>query len=1137
MKKRHLLFSLMALLFSLLSLQNAVAQTKAVQDALYIFRNDGGFDFFFYGDIDRICYSKIDTLGVEQPDFVVQEVWALDSIFRIPLSAIDSVAFVTPETIVWPDVFCPDDRIGDYIIASDSVWWIRLSHDTPPELLPKKDGKLLIEEGVSPLIPDGFGGRVGAVVHEDSGWLVITLPTDPADIYQRLVAKAAAATPGARRNAPSLDSDGTYSTQVPERTIDFPSFSTGECKFSGNVIETPDGSPISLAANLTGTIEGSLNSGNMTYRACLFFDPAGNKFEYDTKSILRFNASTKLKAAGELKGRIELGMSKKIHKIDLIKLDIGAGLYLEGSIGGYEVSALVEEEGEITSIAQCRDDNFWKTVLMGDLHSAMPVVKVDPKLTKTSITWENNLIDVEKDELILPNSASISCGVFAKAKFELAIPLSKMRKAMPDWVAMYIYQYAPALLLDSVKVEFNLELDLGGKLSMKAPWAKFYEDVPLLGQDGSLYADLDQNSEFTGEIHDNFKAVLNLGKWEPGYKPELSVPSRSLGLVPSIRGVGAEIDQEQHPVKPYLYRFVAPITRDLLLPVNVGFVVFDEYDRIEAKYSDIPWLGESSLEKDPGHQWFKNGTYFRTISIDPAKGESRSFYAHPIVRLVNGNEVLVDSYTEFFVDSAQFNIPQRTVFVGPEGGMVQGEYTDEKYVEVIPNMENVQVSTKTDWIDRLYWHGEDNKVGFHWKDLPQLPQGENQRRGTIYLTGLSKRGEVLVVDSITVIQAAPYIIVEPKKMVFPIEGGTQVATIIETSVSNITPTISPNNYIGEIRVSINGNTITVTANDNSDGDSRSAWVVLEGTGPDGLPVKSYAIEITQEGTGEDPGTDPWESYEPISKRMLQITDLDYKVATSYNETNGLYQWTWNDAYMGYSDVRDDDEDGTYRYYEEVTEDGNNLHVKQVQQHVYLENGVATGGYRNDTLMFDILDYKNLAVGLPQIANVKHISERVDDNGDRRTWEVEMTDIPISEIKEVDVGAYRPGYPKQVTLVVDANAAMGARVVGGTSDWYTTYNGNPRHIHWDLIPNYPDFEIEFELKFMGEVGGYYVWYDEWQYYFPEGFDPNSLLSSDSSHDSENPDNLNRDKAKMIDKMKAWDTLLMQKKEKKSSKPRD
>ena len=69
------------------------AQQK--QDALYIFRNDGKFNAFYYADIERIAYSHIDTLGVAHDEIVVQEVYALDSIFRIPLSSIDSVAFIT----------------------------------------------------------------------------------------------------------------------------------------------------------------------------------------------------------------------------------------------------------------------------------------------------------------------------------------------------------------------------------------------------------------------------------------------------------------------------------------------------------------------------------------------------------------------------------------------------------------------------------------------------------------------------------------------------------------------------------------------------------------------------------------------------------------------------------------------------------------------------------------------------------------------------------------------------------------------------------------------------------------------------------------------------------------------------------
>ena len=110
MKRYHYMF--FSLLLALVA-QTTLAQIT--QDALYVFRNDGRFYAFFYKDIDHIEYSKIDTLGVEQADYVVQEVYALDSVFRIPLSAIDSVSFVTPEIKYKADVILLDKSIADYI--------------------------------------------------------------------------------------------------------------------------------------------------------------------------------------------------------------------------------------------------------------------------------------------------------------------------------------------------------------------------------------------------------------------------------------------------------------------------------------------------------------------------------------------------------------------------------------------------------------------------------------------------------------------------------------------------------------------------------------------------------------------------------------------------------------------------------------------------------------------------------------------------------------------------------------------------------------------------------------------------------------------------------------------------------------
>ena len=247
---------------------------QQTQDALYIFRNDGQFNAFFFGDIDHIEYSKIDTLGVEQSDYVVQEVYALDSVFRIPVSVIDSVAFVTPETKVKPDVFCPDKSIADYIVASDSVYWIRLATNTPAALIPKVGDKLLIEDE-SQFIPDGFGGLVTAVTEGSDGITVMTSALSLTEVYDQLYVKLAGASPDmepvqTNRRGPIEGVDIT----VPEEEIVIPTVSqTITLKKSQALL--PDNSYVEL----NGEVQGSMSltvSTKMRLRAFLTIRPKPN---------------------------------------------------------------------------------------------------------------------------------------------------------------------------------------------------------------------------------------------------------------------------------------------------------------------------------------------------------------------------------------------------------------------------------------------------------------------------------------------------------------------------------------------------------------------------------------------------------------------------------------------------------------------------------------------------------------------------------------------------------------------------------------------------------------------------------------------------------------------------------------------
>ena len=74
--------------------------SSQAQEAFYIYRNDGDFNGFFFDEVTRMGYSKFDLDSIEHDVYVVQEIETEDSIYRIPLAAIDSIGFQQPEIIL-----------------------------------------------------------------------------------------------------------------------------------------------------------------------------------------------------------------------------------------------------------------------------------------------------------------------------------------------------------------------------------------------------------------------------------------------------------------------------------------------------------------------------------------------------------------------------------------------------------------------------------------------------------------------------------------------------------------------------------------------------------------------------------------------------------------------------------------------------------------------------------------------------------------------------------------------------------------------------------------------------------------------------------------------------------------------------
>lgn len=154
------------IILTILIIAISLCKLMAQNDAMYIYRNDGVINAFLKYDVDSIKHSHLDMDSTFCKDFVVQEVWTVDSVYRIPLSVIDSVSFVTPPTVYKNDVEKIEDRLLPYIVGFDSLT-LKLRADIPVSIIPKVGNKLVLLNGCD-ILPNGFSGIVSKIEYTSS---------------------------------------------------------------------------------------------------------------------------------------------------------------------------------------------------------------------------------------------------------------------------------------------------------------------------------------------------------------------------------------------------------------------------------------------------------------------------------------------------------------------------------------------------------------------------------------------------------------------------------------------------------------------------------------------------------------------------------------------------------------------------------------------------------------------------------------------------------------------------------------------------------------------------------------------------------------------------------------------------------
>lgn len=87
------------LIASILLFAGFLCGAKAQNDAMFVYRNDWAIkpflksNAFLKSDVDSMACSQIDLDSLMHSDYVVQEIWTADSVYRIPLAVIDSICF------------------------------------------------------------------------------------------------------------------------------------------------------------------------------------------------------------------------------------------------------------------------------------------------------------------------------------------------------------------------------------------------------------------------------------------------------------------------------------------------------------------------------------------------------------------------------------------------------------------------------------------------------------------------------------------------------------------------------------------------------------------------------------------------------------------------------------------------------------------------------------------------------------------------------------------------------------------------------------------------------------------------------------------------------------------------------------
>ena len=168
----------------IMSAAASFAQEQA-DNVMYVYRNDGGFEAFYYSEVDSMTYSNLGVDGYSYDDIVTQEVWTEDSLYRIPLAAIDSIGFSTPPAIINKDVFVFTSEHDPYLFDTGTLAFT-MKASTPKDMRPSK-GSIVVADISCMAFQYGIMARVISITETEQGYRYECEQAGLDDVYDQLV--------------------------------------------------------------------------------------------------------------------------------------------------------------------------------------------------------------------------------------------------------------------------------------------------------------------------------------------------------------------------------------------------------------------------------------------------------------------------------------------------------------------------------------------------------------------------------------------------------------------------------------------------------------------------------------------------------------------------------------------------------------------------------------------------------------------------------------------------------------------------------------------------------------------------------------------------------------------------------------